>query len=93
MAGMKHYFTRLNAPIWLPAIVLLRDFLAWQYIFSFEPGITEQAAYRGKLFMLPGSLVAGGFLPLGINLGIALAIGLLLCRAARAPIPNQQPTH
>ncbi len=79
---MRRFFTRRNAPIWLPALVFVRDFLAWQYIFSFEPGITEQAVYRGKLFMLPGSLVTGGFVPMLLNLVLALAIGLLLRRSA-----------
>jgi len=78
IARMSRTFSRRNAPLWLPAIVFVRDFLAWQYIFSFEPGITEQAVYRGKLFMLPGSLVRGGFLPMGINLLIALVIGLFI---------------
>ena len=75
MAGMRQFFTRRNAPIWLPVIVFVRDVLAWQYIFSFEPGITEQAVFRGKLFMLPGSLVAGGFLPMLINIVVAVSIG------------------
>ncbi len=85
---MKRFFTRRNAPVWLPALIFLRDFLAWQYIFSFEPGITERAVYRGKLFMLPGSVIAGGFLPMAINLAVAFGIGLLLRRSARIPISN-----
>ncbi len=80
---MRRFFTRRNAPIWLPALVFVRDFLAWEYIFSFEPGITEQAVYRGKLFMLPGSLVGGGFVPLLINLAIAVVVGFALRWSAR----------
>lgn len=83
MAGMKQFFTRRNAPIWLPAIVFVRDFLAWQYIFSFEPGITEQAVFRGKLFMLPGSLIVDGFLPMLVNLAVGASIGLILRWSAR----------
>ena len=83
MAVVRQFFTRHNAPIWLPALVFVRDFLAWQYIFSFEPGITEQAVYRGKLFMLPGSLIAGGFAPLLVNLAIAAGIGFALRWSAR----------
>jgi hypothetical protein len=78
MACMSRTFSPRNAPLWLPALIFVRDFLAWQYIFSFEPGITEQAVYRGKLFMLPGSLVPGGFLPMAINLLIALVGGLFI---------------
>ena len=76
MEKMKRFFTRRNAPIWLPVLVFLRDFLAWQYIFSFEPGITDEAVYRGKLFMLPGSLFAG--FPLWVHLALAVGLGLLL---------------
>ncbi|MHB8218102.1 MAG: hypothetical protein ACYDDS_18670 [Candidatus Sulfotelmatobacter sp.] len=75
---MKLVSTRRNAPIWLPALTFVRDFIAWQYIFSFEPGITAQAVYRGKVFMLPGSLISGGLPPMAVNLAIALALGLLL---------------
>ena len=83
---MKRYFTRRNAPVWLPALIFLRDFLAWQYIFSFEPGITEEAVFRGKLFMLPGSLLSGGFAPMALNLALALGIGLVLRWSARPRI-------
>jgi hypothetical protein len=75
---MKSMFTRKNAPIWLPSLIFVRDFLAWQYIFSFEPGITENAVFRGKLFMFPGSLAAGSFGIILINLAIALAVGIVL---------------
>jgi len=85
---MRRYFTRRNAPFWLPALVFLRDFLAWQYIFSFEPAITEQAVYRGKLLMLPGSLLAGGFLPMAVYFAVALVIGLLLRMSYRPEISN-----
>ena len=78
-------FTRKNAPIWLPAIIFARDFLAWQYIFSFEPGITEKAVFRGKLFMLPGSLFAGSIGIVLINVAIALAIGIVIRRSRREP--------
>jgi hypothetical protein len=82
---MKHVFTRRSAPIWLPALIFVRDFIAWQYIFSFEPGITAEAVYRGKLFMLPGSLISGGLAPMVVNLAIALVVGLLLRWFARGP--------
>jgi hypothetical protein len=75
---MTWMFSRRNAPIWIPALIFIRDFLAWQYIFSFEPGITDRAVYVGKLFMLPGSLVRGAFVPMAINLGIALLVGLFI---------------
>ncbi len=78
MIGMKGLFTRRNAPIWLPTLIFVRDFLAWQYIFSFEPGITEQAVYRSNLFMLPGSLVSGGFVPMGLNILLAIGVGLVI---------------
>ena len=87
---MRQFFTRRNAPVWLPALVFVRDFLAWQYIFSFEPGITEQAVYRGKLFMLPGSLVAGDFAPLLINLGLAVAIGFAVRFSARRSVDSPE---
>jgi hypothetical protein len=77
---MAHIFSRRNAPIWIPTLIFVRDFLAWQYIFSYEPGITERAVYIGKLFMLPGSLVPGGFIPMCINLSIGLLIGLFIRR-------------
>jgi hypothetical protein len=82
---MKSIFTRKNAPIWLPSLIFVRDFLAWQYIFSFEPGITENAVFRGKLFMLPGSLAAGGLGIILINLAIALAIGIVIRWSERQP--------
>ena len=75
---LRKTFTWRNAPFWLPAIVFLRDFLAFQYIFSFEPGITQQAVRRGYLFMMPGSLIGGGFTTILTNLVVAVAIGLLL---------------
>jgi hypothetical protein len=84
ITGMRLPLTRRNAPLWLPAIDFVRDFLAWQYIFSFEPGITEQAVYRGKLFMLPGSLVRGGFEPMAINIVIAFVAGLFLRWSSKA---------
>ena len=80
---MTSIFTRKNAPIWLPSIIFVRDFLAWQYIFSFEPGITEKAVFRGKLFMLPGSLFAGSFGIILINVAIALAMGIVIRWSAR----------
>ena len=83
---IRQLFTWRNAPIWLPALVLVRDILAWQYIFSFEPGITQEAVFRGKLFMLPGSLIAGGLVPLAINLAIGVGIGFLLRLSARTNV-------
>jgi hypothetical protein len=73
------WMTLRNAPIWLPLLSSLRDFLAFQYIFSFEPGITEHAVRVGYTWMLPGSLVGGGFVAVGSNLLLALVVGLV-CR-------------
>ncbi len=85
---MRRYFMRRNAPVWLPALVFLRDFLAWQYIFSFEPGITEQAIFRGKLFMLPGFPRCWQLLADADQSCSCLGVGLLLRRSARIPISN-----
>ena len=46
---MQKYLHLQTAPIWLPLLFLLRDFLAFQYIFSFEPGITAHAVRVGYL--------------------------------------------
>jgi hypothetical protein len=85
---MRPFFTRRNAPIWLPALIFVRDFLAWQYIFSFEPGITAEAVYRGRMMMLPGGLVPGGFTVIAVNLVIAFCIGLVLHWSARPRLEN-----
>ncbi len=68
-----------NRPIWMPLLAFFRDFLAFQYIFSFEPGITDHAVKVGYTWMLPGSLIGGGFVAVGSNLLLALAVGLI-CR-------------
>ena len=68
-----------NAPIWLPILSFVRDFLAFQYIFSYEPGITEHAVRVGYAWMLPGSLIGGGFTAVGSNLLLALVVGFV-CR-------------
>jgi hypothetical protein len=67
-----------TAPIWLPLLFLARDFIAFQYIFSFEPGITQHAVTVGYTFMLPGSLIGGGMTTISANLAIGLCIGFLL---------------
>jgi hypothetical protein len=76
---MPKWMSLKNAPVWLPIFSLLKDFAAFQYIFSFEPGITEHAVRVGYMWMLPGSLVGGGFVAVSSNLLLALAIGLF-CR-------------
>jgi len=75
---MGKYFNLKTAPIWLPLSILARDFLAFQYILSYEPGITEHAVRVGYMFMLPGSLVGGGMTTVVANFIIALCVGLLL---------------
>jgi hypothetical protein len=70
-------------------LAFLRDFLAFQYIFSFEPGITEHAVRVGYMFMLPGSLLGGGFIAIGSNMAFAFCIGLVLYAFAKWWKPQQ----
>jgi hypothetical protein len=68
-----------TAPVWLPLLAFARDSLAFQYLFFHEPAITEHAVKVGYLFMLPGSLVGGGFVTVVANMVLALGAGLI-CR-------------
>jgi hypothetical protein len=77
-----------TAPVWLPLLALVRDFLAFQYIFFHEPAITEHAVKVGCLFMLPGSLVGGGFVSVVANIVLALGVGLICRWLANRPHHN-----
>lgn len=50
---MPKWLNVRNAPFWLPLLSFVKGFLAFQYIFSFEPGITDHAVRLGYTWMLP----------------------------------------
>ena len=75
-----------TAPIWLPVAFLLRDFAAWEYVFSYEPGITEKAVRIHHFLLIPGTFFTVGW-SLGLNLIFGLAIGFGLREAALHRFP------
>lgn len=81
-----------TAPVWLPLLAVARDFLALQYIFFHEPGITQQDVKVGYTFMLPGSLVGVGFFStMAANMSLALGIGLICWWYSRRRPKNTRP--
>lgn len=81
---MSRLISARTAPVWLPLLAFARDFLAIQYIFFHEPGITDRDVKVGYMFMLPGSLVGVGFLStMAANIALVLGIGLICWRYSR----------
>lgn len=81
-----------TAPVWLPLLAVARDYLAIQYIFFHEPGISQQDVKVGYLFMLPGSLVGIGFFStMAANMSLALGIGLIFWWYSRRRPENIRP--
>ena len=69
--------------LWLvipPLFFTVKDFLAIQYLWSHEPGITEEVANNFALLLLPGTLffVAGSAPVVNLAFGIVLVLALCL---------------
>ena len=75
-----------TAPIWLPAAFLIRDFLAWQYVFSYEPGITEKAVRIHHFLLIPG-VFYGVSWSTPVNVLFGLLLGLAIRLAASKGFP------
>lgn len=75
-----------TAPIWLPIAFVIRDFLAWQYVFSYEPGITERAVRIHHFLLVPGIFYGVGW-STPINVLFGLILGLAIRSAARKRFP------
>ena len=78
--------TLKTAPIWLPVAFLFRDIAAWEYVFSYEPGITEKAVRIHHFLLIPGTFFTVGW-SLGLNLLFGLALGFGLREAALRRFP------
>jgi len=78
--------TLKTAPIWLPVAFLFRDIGAWEYVFSYEPGITEKAVRIHHFLLIPGTFFTVGW-SLGLNLLFGLALGFGLREAALRRFP------
>jgi len=72
--------------LWLvipPLFFTVKDFLAIQYLWSHEPGITEEVANNFALLLLPGTLFfVAGSAPV-VNLAFGIVLGLALCLLVR----------
>jgi hypothetical protein len=78
--------TAKTAPIWLPVAFLIRDFLAWQYVFSYEPGITEKAVRIHHFLLVPGVFYGVNW-STPVNLLFGLLLGLAIRLAASKGFP------
>ena len=72
--------------IWLPIAFLVKDLAAWQYVFSYEPGITEKAVRIHHFLLIPGVFYAVGW-STPTNVAFGAALGLALRRAAKQHFP------
>src|SRR5208337_2479533 len=72
--------------IWLPIAFLLKDFAAWQYVFSYEPGITEKAVRIHHFLLIPGVFYSVEW-STPINIVFGAALGLAVRCAAKQHFP------
>ena len=78
-----------HLPWALPAIVFLFDFVDMQWMFSHEPGLSEEVVTRFQLLLLPGTLFFSALPAILFNCGLAAlvgTIGLLLARLLVKPL-------
>ena len=73
-----------HAHIFIPATMLLKDIVATMVVLSNEPGVSAENARHYRQALSPGGLLFGaaGWAWL-INIGVGVAIGLLVCAIAR----------
>lgn len=78
--------TAKSAPIWLPIVFLIRDFLAWQYVFSYEPGITEKAVRIHHFLLIPGVFYSVAWsTPINVIFGVLLGFLVKFCERRDFP--------
>jgi hypothetical protein len=79
--------TLKSAPIWLPIAFFLRDVAAWIYVFSYEPGITENAVRIHHFLLIPGIFFGVEWsTAFNILFGIVLGFGIREAAARRFPL-------
>ena len=72
------------AYIWLPCVMLLKDFSATLVVLSNEPGISAANVRHYHLALMPGAFLFGGTsLTWGFNVLFAAAVGLWLHQKSR----------
>lgn len=75
-----------TAPMWLPIVFLIRDFLAWQYVFSYEPGITEKAVRIHHFLLIPGVFYGVSWsAPVNVLFGLLLGFAIRLAASKGFP--------
>ena len=72
-----------HLPWALPAIVFLFDFVDMQWMFSHEPGLSEEVVTRFQLLLLPGTLFFSPLPAILFNCGLAALVGSIAALLAR----------
>jgi hypothetical protein len=75
-----------TAPIWLPIAFAIRDFVAWLYVFSYEPGITEKAVRIHHFLLIPGVFYGVEWsTPINVLFGLLLGFAIRLAASRGFP--------
>ena len=72
-----------HLPWALPAIVFLIDFVDMQWMFSHDPGLSDEVVMRFQLLLLPGTLFFNPLPAMLFNCGLAAVVGTMGSLLAR----------